>query len=102
MNAQANQLASDEILNIIKKTVLSSIDSNSFKVFLFWSRVNNKQNNRSDYDIGILWNVKLSPVIKFEIEEKFENIPALIDFVDFYDANESFKNIAMKNVIYLN
>jgi hypothetical protein len=36
-----------------------------------------------------------------KIEEEFENIPALIDFIDFSEVNENFAKIAKKNIFWL-
>jgi hypothetical protein len=38
---------------------------------------------------------------KSKIEDDFENIPALIDFTDFSNVSQEFKELSMKNIIEL-
>ena len=52
--------------------------------------------------IWVIWDKKLNIITKVDIEEAFENIPALIDFIDFSQVSEEFKTEAMKKIIWLN
>lgn len=88
----------DKITNVLKKY----LDTNKYDFFLYGSRAKGDFFFRSDYDIWILWKEKISNKIKFEIEDEFENIPALIDFTDFANVSPEFKENAMKNIIWLN
>jgi len=92
----------DDILQKITNVLEKYLDKNEFSFFLYGSRAKWDFFFRSDYDIWVLWKSKIKESIKYEIEEEFENIPALIDFTDFLDVSEDFKKIAMKNVIWLN
>jgi hypothetical protein len=38
---------------------------------------------------------------KSKIEEEFENIPALIDFTDFLNVSDEFRELAMMEIIDL-
>ena len=84
------------------KTILFKLDIlKEYKFFLFGSRVDGTCKEKSDYDIWVIWEKKLDPEIKLFLEEEFENIPALIDFIDFTEVDENFKKIAMKNILWL-
>lgn len=72
-----------------------------YRFFLFGSRVEWTCREKSDYDIWVIWPQKLDAEIKLDIEEQFESVPALIDFIDFAHVDEKFKKIAMKNVLWL-
>ena len=76
--------------------------ANQYHFFLFWSRVTGDCKEKSDYDIWVIGDTKLDSMKKMNIEEEFENIPALIDLIDFSQVNEDFKSIAMKDIIWLN
>ncbi len=92
----------DDILKKIKVVLDKHIADKSFKFFLYWSRAKWDYFFRSDYDIWVLWPKPLSSTTKLEIQDDFENIPALIDFTDFSQVSPEFKKQAMKDVIYLN
>ena len=77
------------IQNVLHKNIP---DNEEYRVFLFGSRVHGKVRERSDYDIGILGKRRLSGIIREQIESEFMNIPALIDFVDFYDVSAEFQS----------
>jgi len=85
----------------IKRVIFENAWNIDYKFFLFGSRVNWTAKKRSDYDIWVIWEKKLDPLIRMKIEEWFENIPALIDFIDFSEVSESFSKIAKKNILWL-
>jgi len=91
-----------KIIIKIKDSIFKHNKDNSYKFFLYWSRVRWDIRDRSDYDIWVLWEKSLDIMIKSDIEDDFENIPALIDFIDFSKVSPEFKKIAMKDIIYLN
>ncbi len=88
----------------IKTSIFKNIDSNDFTFFLFGSRVLWIAKEKSDYDIWFISNnwKEMKPSILSKIQDDFDNIPALIDLIDFSEVSESFKNEAMKKVLYLN
>ncbi len=89
-----------EILQIFRRY----LDLTNYKIFFFGSRVNGKGNERSDIDVGIIGPDKISASTFFKVEEEISELPVLykIDLVDFKTVPEEFKEIALKNVEYLN
>jgi len=86
----------------IKNIIFKNIKNNSHYFFLFGSRVDWTAKERSDYDIWFIWKKKLDTLIKSNIDDEFEKIPALIDLVDFSTVSDGFKKVAMKDIIWLN
>jgi len=100
-----NDTIDKSIIIRIKNILFRLEDLEKYRFFLFGSRADWTAKEKSDYDIWVICrkeNEKIDSLTKLELEEKFESIPALIDFVDFSEVNEKFKKIAMKNVIWLN
>ena len=85
----------------IKRVIFENAWHIDYKFFLFGSRANNTAKEKSDYDIWVIWEKKIPPLIRMKIEEWFEDIPALIDFIDFSEVSETFSKIAKKNIIWL-
>jgi len=95
----------------IKSVIFKNIKDLPFYFFLFGSRVNWKAKERSDYDIWFIsknWE-KLSPLILSNIQDWFDNIPALIDLIDFSEVSENFKSEVMigctlecKKIVWIN
>ena len=97
-----NKCIEKNIIIKIKTVIFNNIKTDKYKFFLYWSRADWTCRERSDYDIWVIWDKKLDIMTKVDIEEEFEDIPALIDFTDFFQVSEEFKTEAMKNVIWLN
>lgn len=93
-------------IKFLKNNVLEIISNitniQDYDIFLFWSRADWTSWDKSDFDIGILWIEKIEEKTLFDIKEKLQHLPYIIDFVDFQDKSEEFKKFAMKNVIYWN
>lgn len=89
-----------EILEIVGKY----LDLNKYKLFFFGSRVSGKGDERSDIDIGIEGLEKLPDIAIFNIREEIEELPTLykIDIIDFADADEKFKKIALQHIEKIN
>ncbi|MDP2950950.1 MAG: nucleotidyltransferase domain-containing protein [bacterium] len=90
-----------EVLVIIGK----HLDLKEYKVFFFGSRVLGKGDDRSDIDIGIEGKGLVPAKAMRAIQEAlFNEIKTLykIDFVDFTDTNEKFKQVAKEKIEYLN
>ncbi|MEQ8170022.1 MAG: nucleotidyltransferase domain-containing protein [Candidatus Eremiobacterota bacterium] len=68
------------------------------KIILFGSRAGNTNRENSDYDIAIIWKEKIPAQIYFAIQEDLDNLYTLktIDLVDFYNLDEDFKEIVIK------
>jgi len=89
-----------EIIQIAEKY----LDLNKYQLFFFGSRVSGKGDSRSDIDLGIKGNKRLSAEISENIKDDLENLPTLysIDFVDFENVSKDFRELAEKNIEYLN
>ena len=82
----------------IKKILFENIDKNKFKVFLFWSRAIWNFKEKSDYDIWIIWEKRLSFQELMKIKNKLRELPYLIDLVDFNAVDNNFKEIALNKI----
>lgn len=89
-----NNSPKKEITDIIKK----SLWEDNYKLFLFWSRAKWKFKKNSDYDIWIIWNKKIDFIKILELKSKLNELPFLIDIIDFNDVDENFKKVALKNI----
>jgi predicted nucleotidyltransferase len=83
----------------MKNIIFSEIDKDEYKVFLFWSRATGNYRNNSDYDIWILWKQKLEYTKYLRLRRLLNELPFLVDVVDFYIADDDFKEIALKKII---
>ncbi|MDQ7009971.1 MAG: nucleotidyltransferase domain-containing protein [Candidatus Gracilibacteria bacterium] len=101
MNKPFNKCIDRDIIIMIKTILFKLNILSEYRFFLFGSRVDGTCREKSDYDIGVIGKNKLDSEIKLDLEEEFENIPVLIDFIDFTQVDENFKKIAMKNVLWL-
>lgn len=86
----------------IKIILFKHLDKNNFKIFLFWSRAKWNFKKNSDYDIWILWNDKLDYKKYLNLKMELDELPYLIDLVDFKTVDNNFKTIALKHTIKWN
>jgi predicted nucleotidyltransferase len=88
----------------ISAIALKNINPNETKVFIFGSRVNGTNVKFSDIDLGFESDKKIPYSLIMDIEDDFENsnIPYSVDIVDFSKVSNKFKEVAMKNIMYLN
>lgn len=86
----------------MKEIIFSEINKESYKVFLFWSRAVWNYKNNSDYDIWILWKERLNYLKYLKLKRLLNELPYLIDLVDFKVVDEDFKNLALKKTILWN
>lgn len=83
----------------IKNIIISNLENPSeYKIFLFWSRAKWNYKKKSDYDIWIIWKTKLDFIEFIRLKSKLNELPYLIDLVDFNNVSEDFKNIALKHI----
>lgn len=90
----------NDILKQISSIVRSELNK-PFRLFLFGSRAEGKNNEKSDIDVGII-SESLIPTRKMiSIQEKIEKIETLlkIDVVDFNTVDNDFKETALKNTL---
>ena len=88
----------------IKQILGKYFDLKKVKVFYFGSRVTGNSNKRSDIDLGLQGQEKISSKIKFELMDDLDNLPVLykIDLVDFSQTSPSFQKEALKKVEMIN
>ena len=86
----------------IKKIIFKNLDKNKFDVFLFGSRAIWNYKKKSDYDIWILGKKRLSFQELMKIKRQLDELPYLIDLVDFNTVDKDFKEIALKKIIKWN
>lgn len=90
----------EQILSIIKQNLDNFWD---YVVFLFWSRADWTNHNNSDYDIWIMWKEKIPFLVFLKIKRELNELPFVIDFVDFSVVNdEVFRDLALKNIVKWN
>jgi len=89
-----------QILEIVGKY----LDLNSYRVFIFGSRVSGHHSDRADIDIGIQGPQEIQGNIKVEILEELETLPTLykFDVVDFYHVTPEFREEALRSAEYVN
>ena len=87
----------------IKQIIAKNIDISKYRLFLFGSRASGNNAEYSDFDIGVIGNKPLPSVTKINIEGELEDsdIPVKVDLLDFYQASEKFKKIALSHTIDL-
>ncbi len=89
-----------ELLEIIGR----HIDLAEYGVFFFGSRLEARGDERSDIDIGIEGPRRIPAGALACIREEIERMPLLykIDVVDFREASEDFRRVALKKVEWIN
>ena len=94
----------DKLIKEIKKTVFRHLDPTKVKAFVFGSRASGKNRKYSDVDLGIMAKTAIPTIVKFDLEEEFENsnLPYRVDVVDFSKVSDNFKKVALNNVVNLN
>jgi len=82
----------------IKDIIFKDLNRNKFKVFLFWSRAKWNHKKNSDWDIGILWEKRLEAWKLIKIKRELDELPCIIDLVDFNNVDNNFKDLALKYI----
>lgn len=99
-------LQSDDLyyFEMTKKVVLDHIDLDKYAVFLFGSQTSKPISRKSDIDIGILGTEKmpLSKIIEIKTVIDDSIIPFKVDIVDFFSANQEFKQVALQSIVIWN
>ncbi len=88
----------EEILRQAAAIIRSELKGDC-RVFLFGSRAKGMYDEKSDIDIGILSDTRITGKQWVTIQEKLEKIPTLlkIDVVDFNTIDEGYKKSALKH-----
>ncbi|HWZ34598.1 MAG TPA: nucleotidyltransferase domain-containing protein [Mucilaginibacter sp.] len=92
-----------QIKQWLKVVIEDNLQSISYKAFIFGSQANKEELSRSDIDVGILADQAIPDMNFVRIANAIEDLPMLykIDLVDFYNVEDKFKAVAMKNVEWL-
>lgn len=87
----------------MKKIIANYLNLETYRLFLFGSRVEGKNRQFSDYDLGILGPKKVSAtdlaLMSADLDDS--DIPYRVEIIDFQNVSESFRRVAMKKVKYL-
>jgi predicted nucleotidyltransferase len=88
-------------LTAIKNLVLSSLQEESVKVFVFGSRARGDNHISSDVDIGIIPKGKFNSNKITLLREKIEhlNVPYKVEIVDFSEVSDDFRQESLKEVV---
>lgn len=91
-------------LNFLRDTIAKNLDSREYKAFIFGSRVIGNSRKWSDIDLGIIGHTPLPAIKSASLNEIFENsnLPYRVDLVDFTHVTDRFRQLALKNTLYLN
>ena len=84
--------------DILRKVIFKNLDKNKYNVFLFWSRAKGDYHKKSDWDIWFEWKEKLNFRKFLNLKRELNELPYLIDLVDFKLVDNDFKKIALKFV----
>jgi len=84
--------------NILKKIVFNNLDKNKYKVFLFGSRAKWNYHKKSDWDIWFEWKEKLDFRKYLKLKRELNELPILVDLVDFKTVDKEFKDLALKHI----
>lgn len=85
----------------VRHMTLQLVDRDEFAVFLFGGRARQADKMHGDIDVGI-WGMGPVPqelLIKLYDVIDESDVPLKVDFVDFSIADETFKKIALKNIV---
>lgn len=92
-----------QIKQWLKETLENNLQDISYRAFIFGSQANRDELIRSDIDVGILADTAIPAINFVRISNAIEDLPMLykIDLVDFYNVEDKFKAVALKNVEWL-
>jgi len=88
-----------EIADSIKR----ALGAGDYFIFLFGSRAKGSAKAHSDWDIGVLSDMRIRPSLMLKAREELEKIRTLdsFDLVDFNMTSPEFKKNAFKNIVPL-
>lgn len=87
----------------IAEIISRYLNTQKYKVFIFGSRVEKRDRERSDIDVGIEGPKPISLEIIGQIKQDLANLPVLysVDVVDFKRADDDFKKVAKKHCEFI-
>ncbi|MCK5456483.1 MAG: nucleotidyltransferase domain-containing protein [Melioribacteraceae bacterium] len=91
----------NKYLELVKEIALKNLSNINVEVFLFGSRATSSELDKSDIDIGILGNKKVSSIIISKLYAELEEsvVPYHVDIVDFFNVDKEFRRLATQNKI---
>lgn len=89
-----------QIMKWLKDILDENLKGVSFRAFVFGSQANKTVLSRSDIDLGVIADDKITIQQLARIQADIEELPMLykIDLVNFDEVDEQFKSVALKNV----
>jgi predicted nucleotidyltransferase len=96
-----NLFLKNRYVNMLKKSVLTTLKNEKIKIILFGSRARGQSYEFSDIDIGLIPYGKYDEFKITLLKDKIEdlNIPYKVDVVNFKYVSENFKKQALKEAI---
>ncbi|MDB4902787.1 MAG: polymerase beta domain protein region [Mucilaginibacter sp.] len=90
----------EQIVSWLKEILAKNLSGVSYNAFIFGSQANKTSLSRSDIDLGIVTDDKLTLQQLSKISADIEELPMLykIDLVNFNEVDSRFKSVALKNV----
>ncbi len=87
----------------ITSSIERAFGTGDYFVFLFGSRAKGNAKVHSDWDIGVLSDVRIRPSLMLKAREELEKIRTLdrFDLVDFSMTSPEFKRNASKTIVPL-
>jgi predicted nucleotidyltransferase len=89
-------LKESSIEESIKSVIFEYLNKDDFKIFLFWSRARWDFRHNSDWDIWIYWEKPIDYRLYLKICRELENLPILINVVDFNRVDDNFRDLVFK------
>lgn len=90
----------EQIIYWLKEILDKNLSGVSYNAFIFGSQANKSYLSRSDIDLGIITDEKLTSQQLSKINTDIEELPMLykIDLVNFNEVDPQFKSIALQNI----
>ncbi len=90
-----------DYIKLCRELVLENINTGEYAVFLFGSRAYDKHPGKADIDIGVLGEKEMPAFERYMIKDKIDEteIPYNVDIIDFFNADDSFKKVALRKIV---
>ncbi|MDP3725475.1 MAG: nucleotidyltransferase domain-containing protein [Nanoarchaeota archaeon] len=90
--------SSEQLKGEIVKIVHKHLNTETYRIFFFGSRVSGGGNERSDIDVGVEGPAQVPSREWLAIQEEIENLPTLykIEIVDFKRVGKEFREVALQ------
>lgn len=104
MTVRRKMTSDQKYLDLLKDLVLSQVDTDKVKVFLFGSRALPNYPSRADADIGLDADEPIPSEVYHKIRNAVEDsmIPWDVDIVDFTRVDPQFRKEATRHIVVWN